>query len=266
MTIEQRVAKHKTLLWFVVCAFLLLGCGKHEADSPATEPTDLPLRGAASHDPETGLPFAVTDEATGIEFVLILPGEFTMGRDQADWCERPQHRVRITKPFYLGKYEVTQSQWTRVMGTNPSRIRGSKHPVERVTFEEIQAFLRETRLRLPTEAEWEWAASHQEKGQNVDDVAWHRGNSDRTHHAVGLKHANELGLHDLLGNVWEFCSDWKGPYTARAVADPRGRDAGVYRVIRGGAYGRKNIRITFRGGNLTHTRWSQAGFRVARNP
>ena len=185
-----------------------------------------------------------------MEFVRIPAGEFEMGCSPGDGeCdpdERPQRTVRITKGFEMGKYEVTQGQWEGVMGSNPSHFRGSNRPVERVTWADAQAFLRKLnerrdgyRYRLPTEAEWEYAARAGSKGKyygELSQIGWFDGNADRQTHAVGEKGANGWGLHDMLGNVWEWCGDWKGSYDSGATVDPGGPATGQYRVLRGGSW------------------------------
>jgi formylglycine-generating enzyme required for sulfatase activity len=160
------------------------------------------------------------------------------------------HRVRISKPFYLGKYEVTQAQWEAVMGTNPSTFQGNPNrPVESVSWANIQEFI--TRLneqegwevcRLPTEAQWEYAAragtavAHYEN--DMDVIAWYDQNSGRQTHEVGQKRPNAWGLYDMLGNVWEWCHDGKRAYyTADMAVDPMGPTGpSARRIIRGASW------------------------------
>jgi len=183
---------------------------------------------------------------TIMEFVRILPGEFQMGSEGGDDDERPLHLVRITSGFELGKYEVTQAQWEAVMGSNPSHFQGGDRPVEQVSANDAQEFLRRLnargdgrRYRLPTEAEWEYAAragSREARYGNVDDIGWYSGNSGSQTHPVGQKQPNAWGLYDMLGNVLEWCQDRYGPYSAGAVTDPQGPRSGQYRVMRGGSW------------------------------
>ena len=197
--------------------------------------------------------------------VKVEGGTFTMGSNDADandW-EKPTHQVTVSS-FYIGKYEVTQAQWQAVMGSNPSNITGCPNcPVENVSWNDAQAYVQKLseqtgkRYRLPTEAEWEYAAkgghrSHGYKfaGSNKpDDVAWYDGNGTHKTHAVGkVVKPNELGIYDLSGNVLEWCYDWYGPYSTGSQTDPRGPDAGTYRVVRGGSWGHnaRNCRVTKR--------------------
>ena len=202
-----------------------------------------------------------------LEMVLIPAGEFLMGspdsaKDALDG-EKPQHRVRISKPFYLGKYLVTQEQWEAVMGDNPSKFKGPRNPVERVSWEDCQVFLGklnekfrrphpsplpagEGEFRLPTEAQWEYACRagsttrycFGDTENGLGEYAWYGENSDRHTHPVGEKKPNAWGLHDMHGNVWECCQDWydKGYYARSPTDDPMGPTTGWYRVPRGGGY------------------------------
>jgi formylglycine-generating enzyme required for sulfatase activity len=191
-----------------------------------------------------------------MQFVKIQTGEFMMGCSTGDIdCnadERPIHLVQITKPFEIGKYEVTQAQWQAVMGSNPSTIKGDDHPVETISKTEAQEFLNKLsqrndgyRYRLPTEAEWEYAAragSTAWYAGNLDDIAWYGANSDDETHPVGRKKPNAWGLYDMQGNVREWVSDLYSPnyYSQSPAADPTGPVAGQrvggrgFRGLRGG--------------------------------
>ncbi len=187
----------------------------------------------------------------GMEFVWYPPGEFLMGStgSEADDDEQPLTRVRISRGFWLGKYEVTQGQWQAVMGSNPSLIDGcgADCPVERVSWDDVQEFIGRLnekaggqRYRLPTEAEWEYAARGGTTGDrygNLDAIAWYDGNSGSRTHPVGQKAPNAWGLYDMLGNVFEWVQDWKGDYPGGNVTDPQGPRSGSFRVIRGGSFG-----------------------------
>lgn len=186
-----------------------------------------------------------------IEFVQIEPGQFLMGWKLGELDEKPVRRVRITRPFQLGKYEITQRQWEAVMGYNPSRHKGADFPVEQVSWQEVIEFIARLNsqsdgyiYRLPTEAEWEYAA----RAGTTDDglgllkkMAWYAGNSENDTHPVGQKMSNTWGIHDIHGNVWEWVQDWYSEdyYKRRPDpdVDPRGPDDGLYRVIRGGGWG-----------------------------
>ena len=238
-----------------------------------------------------GQPWSFTPAQPGrdtlrMEFVRIPAGSFQMGASgekarHSD--EGPPHEVRISKGFWMGKYEVTQRQWRAVMGENPSYFLecGGRCPVERVSWEDVHEFILRLnnleepsgyRYRLPTEAEWEYAARAGTTGARygeLDSIAWYDANSGGTTHPVGLKQANEWGLHDMLGNVWEWTADWKAPYLVESVADPPGLDWGWYwgwyRVNRGGCW--SSIAWLVRSANRSHNpshRFYSIGFRLVR--
>jgi formylglycine-generating enzyme required for sulfatase activity len=170
------------------------------------------------------------NNSIGMEFILIPAGEFDMGSPTREkrrklW-ESPVHRVTIEKPFYLGRYSVTQEQWQKVMGNNPSYFKGEKHPVENVSWNEIQVFFRKLNAlenahgnnriyRLPTEAEWEYAARagtatayfFGDDESKLTEYAWFLENSGLETHPVGLKKPNPWGLHDIYGNAGEWVRD-----------------------------------------------------------
>jgi formylglycine-generating enzyme required for sulfatase activity len=225
-----------------------------------------------------------------LEMLWIPAGEFLMGSPDSDKDarpdEKPQHRVRITRPFYLGKYLVTQAQWQAVMGSDPSHVKGPKNPVEMVSWNDCQAFLdklntksggRGGKFQLPTDAQWEYACragsttrycfGDEESG--LDEFAWY-GNSGGRTHPVGEKKPNAWGLYDMHGNVWEWCGDWlDGGYYARSpVDDPMGPTRGSNRVIRGGGWngGAGDCRSALRSGDEPGDRDGILGFRVARVP
>ena len=224
----------------------------------------------------TDRPEDYTDPYTGMAFEKVEKGSFTMGctseQSNCNGDESPTHRVTLTKDYYIGKYEVTQAQWRKVMGSNPSHFTaeanrgGDNHPVEQVSWNDVQNFLvklnaelkkadpgTQLKYRLPTEAEWEYAARGGHKatdtsptsgtgatkyaGSNsADDVVWYRTNSGNKTHPVGQKAANELGLYDMSGNVLEWCADRYGSYSSGAKTDPKGPSSGQNRVLRGGSY------------------------------
>ena len=188
----------------------------------------------------------------GIEFVLIQAGEFLMGSNSGHDDAKPPHQVRISKPFYLGQYEVTQGQWQAVMGQNPSFFKGEATlPVENVSWEDVQEFLRRLnareggpKYRLPTEAEWEYAAragtsmaySFDDIERQLGEYAWSSEDAGGKTHPVGQKKPNAWGLYDMRGNVWEWVQDWYGPYKAGAAVGPAGPSSGSDRVKRGGSW------------------------------
>ena len=202
--------------------------------------------------------------------VYVEGGTFTMGATKEQGSdaydsEKPTHQVTLSS-FYIGKYEVTQAEWEAVMGSNPSGFKGANLPVENVNWYDCQEFIRKLneltgkQFRLPTEAEWEYAArggkrSYGEKyagGGDIANVAWFEDNSGGKTHPVGTKRANELGLYDMSGNVWERCQDWYGSYSSASQTNPQGPATGTYRVSRGGSwsqvagFGRVSCRGMFR--------------------
>ena len=183
----------------------------------------------------------------GMEFVWVPAGEFLMGStsEEAFTRESPVTRVRISRGYWLGRHEVTQAEWQAVTGTNPRTSPGAGAvPVETVSWDDAQEFIRSlngraggSRYRLPTEAEWEYAARAGTVGDryapNLDAIAWYEDNSGERTHPVGQKAPNAWGLHDMLGNVREWVQDWYGGYPGGAVTDPRGPDSGSYRLRSG---------------------------------
>lgn len=193
-----------------------------------------------------------------MEFVLIPAGSFTMGSEatMGDGDEAPKHEVVITQPFLLGKLEVTQAQWERVMGAdhNPSRFRGANRPVDSVSWIDAQRFLEKLsaltgrRALLPTESQWEYACragtteawSWGLAEERTKDFAWYAENAEGTTHDAGTRAANAWGLHDMHGNVWEWCGDWydKHAYRSALRQDPTGPATTTgSRVLRGGSWG-----------------------------
>jgi len=184
----------------------------------------------------------------GMDFVRIPSGTFLMGSNssEAGTHEKPAHMVNVSRPFYMATTEVTQAQWKAVMAGNPSRFHGDDLPVERVSWSEAREFIRRlnawegtTLYRLPTEAEWEYACRAGTSGPwygGLDSIAWYESNGGGRTHPVSLKHVNAWGLYDMLGNVYEWCGDWKGEYLGEDLKDPRGPREGTFRVVRGGSW------------------------------
>lgn len=232
---------------------------------------------------ETLLQTTYTDPETGMEFVLVKGGCFQMGDTFGDGRsdEKPAHEVCVDD-YYIGKYEVTQGQWKNVRGNNPSRFSncGDNCPVEQVSWDDIQDYIRILNqrtgktYRLPTEAEWEYAARSGGKsekyagGNDVDTVAWYDNNSGSRTHPVGQKQPNGLGIYDMTGNVWEWCQDWYGDgyYKSSPKDNPQGPSSGSYRVLRGGSWSNNaaNSRATDRNSVSPGYRSSGLGFRLAR--
>ena len=218
-----------------------------------------------------------------LQMVAVQGGTFTMGctSEQGSDCEddeKPAHQVTVSS-FYIGKYQVTQAQWRAVMGNNPSAFKGDNLPVERVSWDDVQEFIRKLnaqtgkQYRLPTEAEWEFTARGGIKSQgykysgsnNLYDVAWYADNCGGTTHPVGTKSSNELGIYDMSGNVCEWCNDWEGRYSSTAQTNPQGASSGSYRVYRGGDYFRdaQRARVSGRVFNISNFVAPFVGFRLA---
>ncbi|MFQ5671933.1 MAG: formylglycine-generating enzyme family protein [Nitrospinales bacterium] len=168
--------------------------------------------------------------------VLIPGGQFHMGSNDHGLDEKPVHVVRLDS-FYMDKYEVTQRDFERVMGKNPSRFKGADRPVDRATWFAAKAYCRKVGKRLPTEAEWEYAIRGGSKGGGFGGF-WFKGNSNKQTHPVGLKQPNALGLYDMLGNLWEWVEDWYGEdyYKTGPPENPKGPPAGEFKVLRGGSW------------------------------
>ena len=216
------------------------------------------------------------------EMIFVKGGTFQMGctGEQGYDCrdeERPVHPVTLNS-FYIGKYEVTQRLWVTVMGSNPSVItRGNDYPVQMVSWYDVQEFINRLntatgkKYRLPTEAEWEYAArgGNKSKGykysgsDNIDDVAWNYGISIFESQPVGTKLPNELGIYDMSGNVSEWCSDWYGTYPSSLQTNPSGASSGTHRVKRGGSWlGFYSCSVVWRDYHSPNDNDMDLGFRV----
>ena len=199
--------------------------------------------------------------------VFVEGGTFQMGSNDGDSDEKPVHQVTVSS-FYIGKYEVTQKEWREVMGTNPSYFKGDNLPVEQISWFQAVEYCNKLSIkegltpfysgsgnnitcnwsangyRLPTEAEWEYAArgGNKSKGykysgsNDVGPVAWYSSNPGSKTQAVGTKQANEIGIHDMSGNVWEWCWDWYDDYASASQNNPRGATNGSSKVLRGGSW------------------------------
>ena len=219
-----------------------------------------------------------------IEMVKVEAGTFMMGATSemeegiATDNEKPVHQVTLTKDYYMGKYEVTQALWKAVMGRKPSFFEGDNLPVEWVSWNDCQKFISKLnkmtgrRFRLPTEAEWEYAARGGKKSRgyqysgssNISDVAWYDGNSGSKTHPVGTKQANELGIYDMSGNVYEWCQDSYVSYVSASQTNPTGAVSGAFRVGRGGGWNciARGCRSAFRYGYAPDDRDSYLGLRL----
>ncbi len=246
---------------------------------------------------------AITSLTNADNFAPIPAGEFTMGTDDHGDNQDVPHVVKITSPFEMHKYEVTQAQWQAVMGDNPSNNKGEDLPVENVSWDEVQELIEKVnasedgyQYRLPTEAEWEYAARAGSNGQNqknLNDVAWTGDNSglqqldsmdiwnnDKPNyknrllangsqtHPVGQKKPNKWGLYDMQGNVWEWCEDWYSPdyYLESPEENPQGPETGTQKVNRGGSWYSQNDRcqVTNRSKDAPNTHLFNLGFRLVR--
>lgn len=218
---------------------------------------------------------------TSTEFVLVPKGCFEMGDISSDTepDERPVHEVCL-ESFHIGKYEITQSQWQTIMGTNPSYFRqcGKSCPVENISWSDAGRFIKKLNsktgktFRLPTEAEWEYAAKsggrHKRYSGTEDSIntfGWHEEISSGAPHPVGQKMPNLFGIHDMSGNVAEWVQDWKGEYTAGPAKGPTGPGNGKYKVFRGGSWldDSSNLRTTYRSELDPKARTNSIGLRLA---
>ena len=221
----------------------------------------------------------------GVSFAMVpvAGGTFTMGATSEqgtniDSNEKPTHQVTLSS-YMIGKTEVTQELWLAVMGSKPSYFRGDNLPVEQVSWDDCQKFITKLNaltgknFRLPTEAEWEYAArggnmsqGYKYSGSNeIGDVAWYDNNSGNKTHSVATKAPNELGIYDMSGNLWEWCSDWYGSYSSTAQTNPTGPDSGSNRIIRGGSWGHDllDCRVAIRGAIGQTSRSIGFGLRLA---
>ena len=225
----------------------------------------------------------MTLEANGVSFTMIPVegGTFTMGatsemEDPID-DEMPTHQVTLSS-YYIGETEVTQALWKAVMGSNPSYDEGDDLPVECVSWNDCQTFINLLNsltgkdFRLPTEAEWEFAARGGNQSRHtqysgssrIDDVAWYKDNSGYGTHPVKTKQPNELGIYDMSGNVFEWCQDWYGDYSSYAQTNPTGASSGAQRLIRGGNWycPPRYCRSSCRGGNTPEASGCNLGLRL----
>lgn len=211
---------------------------------PSSDPCMIRLREKAAV-----LPWPKEDGSVDLgggvamDLVFIRSGSFTMGEGNE------KHQVTLSKPFYMGKYEVTQEQWEAVMGSNPSTDKGAKNPVDKFSWDDYQQFVARLneklpglKASLPSEAQWEYACRagsstkfcYGDDESGLADYAWFTSNSGGSTHPVGAKKPNAWGFYDMHGNVWEWCSDWYGSLPGENVTDPQGPGSGSYRVLRGG--------------------------------
>jgi sulfatase modifying factor 1 len=223
-------------------------------------------------------------------FAYVAPGSFQMGSNEGEIDEKPVHTVTLSQGYWMAKHEVTHRQYEAIMGDHSNIFKGNNNPVEKVSWNDAVVFCRTLtkqerqagrlpegyEYRLPTEAEWEYAARGGSDGSSanyagsssIDDVAWYKDNSGKKTHPVGQKQANELGLYDMTGNVWEWCLDWYGEYPSEAQTNPTGPSTGSYRVLHGGAWycDTSLCRVTLRYRFTPASAYGFLGFRVALAP
>ena len=244
-----------------------------DAESSEFVETEMPLE-ATKPGSEAGERMVLTVDGIDYAFRWCPPGEFMMGGDKFD-REKPVHKVKLTKGFWMLETEVTQEMWQSVMGKNLSDFKGDQKPVARVSWYDCQEFCKKLsqklgqQVKLPTEAQWEYACRAGTTGDyagTLDEMAWYGDNSDSTTHAVGQKKPNQWGLYDMHGNVWEWCSDnYDYEYYAKSpTSDPENTTTSSCRVNRGGGWGNyaENCRSAYRFRFEPDSRYNILGLRV----
>ena len=267
--------------WIALLGVFVLtaGPGRGQNQTPSTIPPAASAPNAAG--PAQLESFAAKFAAdTGIKLVLIPAGVFLMGDSVI--APGPSHQVTISRPFYLGATDVTQAQWTALMGDNPSHFKDDTRPVERVSWDDSLAFCKKLTdgeqaagrlpagwaFTLPTSAQWEYACRAGTTGDNpgnLDEMAWYDVNSDDMTHPVATKKPNAWGLYDMQGNVYQWCLDWYGDMGKEPETDPTGPATGSNRTMRGGAWnvGVIQCRSSGRNGDDHRSRFYYLGLRVA---
>ncbi len=249
------------------------------------EPSLRSVHGSQVEYSEITIPISLPQEAQQLRMVWIEPGTFVMGSpsdEEGRYDNESQHRVTLTEGFYMSVYEVTQAQWESVVGSNPAKYQGMNRPVEQISWNDCQDFIEqldeqipEYTFRLPTEAEWEYACRADTQTRYywgndpdlefIEDYCWYQQNSESHTYDVGQKTPNSWRLHDMSGNVWEWCQDWLSDYPDSHQYDPTGPNNGSRRIIRGGGYTSENRMC--RSANRTgeppgDDSWDDLGFRI----
>lgn len=236
----------KIIIGLLILVFSM-ACSREEEQVPSPQVEVVQQEPVMAIHPVLPIEISPEDQALADQapegMVFIKGGCFTMGNEGAQSKEKPEHEVCVDD-FYMSKYEVTQNQWENVTGINPSKFPGTDNPVEQVNHIEVQQYVEKSNgeCRLPTEAEWEYAAGGKTRtryywGNLMDgNYAWFEDNSEGVTHPVGQKQPNQFGLYDMSGNVWEWVADWYAPlYDPEDKNNPSGPETGDYKVIRGGA-------------------------------
>ena len=298
--------KTKIYIISILSALFLYSCGNSSVKSPTTTPTakttDMPTSVVSAE--ATTLPAYSSPQMVLVESGIFNIGD-TFADGDSD--EKPVHEVRLTYDFYIGKYEVTQKEYKILMETNPSYFKGDNLPVEQVTwFDSIKycnALSKKEGLsvaydestgnlldsngnvttditqvkgyRLATEAEWDYAAKGGNKSQGykysgsntIDEVAWYSDNSDNKTYEVGTKKPNELGIYDMSGNVWEWCTDFYDRYVSYSIKNPYIYKESSYRIERGGSWRSLSsyLRVPNRGSSIPSYNSIYLGFRIVKN-
>ena len=272
----------------VICVFVLAPVEGVETNAPfAVAPFNAQTADDLQHETAVFLNIPVIRtidliDGIQIELILIPAGEFDMGSPPSEKArnvdEEPIRRIKISRPFYIGRYEITQAEWKAVMGQILSNFQGSDLPVDGIPWSSAAEFCQrlserehET-FRLPTEAEWEYACragtvttySFGGDPSSLTQFAWYSGNSRHKTHPVGRKKPNAFGLYDMHGNVWEWCSDWYNEYPVDPIIDPTGPSDGSSRILRGGSWfcTLDLCRSANRGWNTPTIRDDDVGFRI----
>ncbi len=245
------------------------------AATPALETAPVSLAAPPTTAPAAAPSLSLVVDGLPMEFAQIPAAQFFMGSDVDTDDQKPRHLVQLTKPFQIGRTEVTEKQWNAVM---TGKATGTNLPKAKVSWNEVQGFLAKLnalndgfRYRLPTEAEWEYAAranSPDDRPRNIDDMVWHQSNSGQVAKEIATRIPNALGLYDMLGNVSEWTADWLDVdyYKSSPGVDPKGPKTGQAKIVRGGNFDSQpmNLSVTWRFADAPESKFPEIGFRVVR--